>query len=122
MMYTLVKDMDEVRVITILVEVIQFSNYEEVFTKIKNAISEFNAFIVLDLAKVKFMDSLSLGMLVPLLLYTRRLGGDMIIVVEDKKIMDLFRMLRLDKILRISDTVEEAAKYFTQEEVRDVSD
>jgi anti-anti-sigma factor len=117
MIYTMTKDQGEVRVITILVEVIQFSNYEDVFTKVKNAISDFNCLIVLDLSKVKFIDSISLGMLVPLLLYTRRLGGDMMIVVKDEKMKELFRMLQLNKILTLCESPEEAVGKF-REEVR----
>jgi anti-anti-sigma factor len=115
MIYTLIKDHDEVRVITILVEVIQFNNYEDVLTKVKGAISDFNCMIVLDLSKVKFMDSISLGMLVPLLLYTRRLGGDMVTVVKDEKLRQMFNMLQLGKILTVCETVEEGIGRFNEE-------
>lgn len=119
MLYTLVKDHDEIRVITILVDVIQFSNYEEVFGKVKNAISDFNNIVVLDLSRVKFMDSISLGMLVPLLLYARRLGGDMAIVAKDERLKELFRILQLDKILSIFGGVEEAVDKMREEEPAD---
>ncbi len=122
MIYTMIKDIDEVRVITVLVEVIQFSNYEDVFAKIKNAISDFNAFIVLDLSKVQFMDSLSLGMLVPLLLYTKRLGGDMMIAAKDERLRNLFTMLQLDKILTVCATVEEAVSRMSEEVFGDGAD
>ena len=110
MMYIKVKDVDGIRVLIVLVEVIQFSNYEEVFNKIKSTISDLSSLIVLDLTRVKFMDSLSLGMLVPLLLYTRRLGGDLALVATDPKVKELFRILRLDRIMKIQDSVEEAIK------------
>ncbi|MFA6451045.1 MAG: STAS domain-containing protein [bacterium] len=122
MIYTLIKDHGEVRIVTILIEIIQFSNYEDVFTKVKAAISDFNCMIVLDLSKVKFMDSISLGMLVPLLLYTRRLGGDMVLVVKDEKLKQMFNVLQLGKILRISDTVEEAVGRFEEEARNDGGD
>jgi len=108
MMYTRVKDEGDIRIISVLVEVVQFGNYEEVFNKIKSSISDMNSVIVLDLSRVKFMDSLSLGMLVPLLLYTRRLGGELALVAPDKKIKELFRLLRLDRILNIHDGLDEA--------------
>jgi anti-anti-sigma factor len=114
MIYTLIKDYDDVRIITILVEVIQFSNYEEVFAKVKAMISDINTEIVLDLSKVKFMDSISLGMLVSLLLYTRRLGGDLAIVVEDEKLREMFRILQLNKILTMCRTTDEAVGKFRE--------
>ncbi len=119
MLYTLVKDYDEVRVIAILVDVIQFSNYEDVFGKVKNAISDFNNIVVLDLSRVKFMDSISLGMLVPLLLYTRRLGGDMAIVAKDERLRELFEILQLSKILSIFGSVEDAVNKMREEELTD---
>lgn len=122
MMYTLVKDLDEIRVITVLVEVVQFSNYEDVFARIKSAISDFTNLIVLDLSRVKFMDSLSLGMLVPLLLYTRRLGGDMAIATGNEKIVELFNILQLDKVLRIFNNVGEAAAFLRREGPTDGDD
>ena len=116
MIYTAVKDIEEIRVITVLVDVIQFTNYEEVFNKVKTSINEMNCFIVLDLSKVKFMDSLSLGMLVPLLLYARRLGGDLAVMAPDPKIRELFRVLRLDQVMDTCETREEAVEYLRKEE------
>jgi len=114
MLYTLVRDMDGVRVVAVLVEVVQFSNYEEVFAKVRSAISDFTNMIVLDLTMVRFMDSLSLGMLVPLLLYTRRLGGDMVVVARNEKVVELFSVLRLDRVLRVFDTVEQATAFLRE--------
>jgi anti-anti-sigma factor len=121
-MYTIVKDFDEVRVVTVLVEVIQSSNYEDVFAKVKAAVSDFNNLIVLDLSRVKFMDSISLGMLAPLLLYARRLGGDMVITAKDERICELFRVLQLGKVLSICGSVEEAIQKFRREVPTDGGD
>jgi len=118
MLYTLVKDKDEIRIITVLVEVIQYSNHEEVFTKIKAAISDMNSMIVLDLTMVKFMDSLAMGMLIPLLLYTRRLDGDMAVVTQDAKITELFRVLQLDKVMKVLGEVDDAVEYLRKMEAR----
>ena len=122
MIYTSVKDIDYIRVITVLVDVVQFGNYEDVFNKIKASISDSDNLIILDLSRVKFMDSLSLGMLVPLLLYTRRLGGEMAIVAPDPKIKGLFKLLRLDRIMNIHDSVDEARTILEEGEPADVDD
>ncbi len=119
MIYVRVQDREGFRIITILVDVVQFSNYEEVFNKIKGSISDMNSLIVLDLSKVKFMDSLSLGMLVPLLLYTRRLGGDMTLVAPDEKVKELFRVLRLDRIMKLYDTIDAAIENMSKEGAED---
>lgn len=115
MIYIKVRDKEEFRVITVLVDVIQFSNYEDVFHKIKGSISDVNNLIVLDLSKVKFMDSLSLGMLVPLQLYTQRLGGDLALVAPDPKIKELFRVLRLDRVMKLYDSVDKAIESMNEE-------
>ena len=122
MLYTIVKDFDEVRVVTVLVEVIQISNYEDVFAKVKAAVSDFNNLIVLDLSRVKFMDSISLGMLAPLLLYARRLGGDMVITAKDERMCELFHVLQLGKVLSICGSVEEAIQKLRQEVPTDGGD
>lgn len=112
MIYTLVTDHDEVRVVRFLTDVIQFNNYEAVFNKVKGAISDDYNLIVLDMELVKFMDSLSLGMLVPLLLYAKRLGGALKIARPNDTIKKLFKLLQIDKIVEIFDTVEEAIGSF----------
>ncbi len=110
MIYTTVKDYRGIRIVTILVEYIQFNNYEDVFDKIRASISDEYNRIVIDFTKVKFLDSLSLGMLVPILLFTRRMGGDVILVIRDEKMKSLFGLMRLDSVIQIMETVEEAAE------------
>lgn len=112
MIYTTVNDYDDVRVVRLLVEEIMFNNYEEILGKVKSTISDEYNMIVLDMEKVSFMDSLSLGMLVPLLLYTKRLGGAMKIARPNASIRKLFSILQIDKILDVYDTVEEAVESF----------
>lgn len=111
MMHTLVKDIGPIRIITVLTDIIQFHNYEEVFSKIRGSISDMNCIIVLDMGRVKFMDSLSLGMLVPVQLLARRMEGEVAYVVSDPKIMELLNQLRLNEILEIFSTIEEALAY-----------
>ena len=118
MIYTAVTDKDDVRIIRLLVDNIMFHNYEQIFNKIKGSISDDISFIVLDMEKVAFMDSLSIGMLVPLLLYARRLDGDLVVVNAQDNIRKLFEILRLDKIIRLYGNVDEAvASFGTVEEI-----
>ncbi|HPN95565.1 MAG: STAS domain protein [bacterium ADurb.Bin236] len=122
MIYTLVKDIEQTRVVTVLVEVIQFTNYEETFAKVRSSFSDYNCNICLDLSRVKFMDSLALGMLAPLLLFARRLGGDMVVVIKDPKINELFGALHLNKVIKVFNSVESAVAWFREREEADVSD
>lgn len=101
MIYTTVKEKQCIRIVKLLSDSIMFDNYEEIFNKIKQNITEDYNFIILDMERVTFMDSLSLGMLVPLLLYTRRMGGNMAVINLDENIRNLFRMLNLDSIIRV---------------------
>ena len=112
MIYTSIDDYDDVRVVKLLVDEIMFNNYEEILGKVKSAISDEYNMIVLDMEKVSFMDSLSLGMLVPLLLYTKRLGGAMKIARPNDTIKKLFGILQIDKILEVYDSVDGAVESF----------
>ncbi len=106
--YTTVTDRRGVRIIKLLADQIMFHNYDQVFKKVKNAISEDDNLIVLDMEKVTFMDSISMGMMVPLLLYTRRVGGELVVTGLCDDIKALFAMLRLDNIIQIKSSVAEA--------------
>lgn len=111
----MVVDKNDVRIIRLLIDSVVFSNYDQVFKSIKNAISDDDSRIVLDMEKVEFMDSLSIGMLVPLLLYARRMGGDLVVTQLNGHIRELFSVLRLDRILQVYETVEEAVAGFEEE-------
>ena len=115
MIYTTVKEKQNIRIVKLLADTIMFDNYEEIFNKIKQNITEDYNFIVLDMGRVTFMDSLSLGMLVPLLLYTRRMGGNMAVVNLDENIRKLFRMLNLDRIIQVFGGEDEAVAALLKE-------
>ena len=110
MLYTDIKEHHNIRIIRILVDKIMFDNYEDVFNKIKIAVSDEHSQIVLDLGRVTFMDSLSIGMLVPLQLYTRRFGGDLVVAALADDIARLFDILNLDKIIAMYDDTDQAVR------------
>lgn len=114
MIYTVIKDTNGIRVVQVLVEDIMFDNYEEVFNRIRQAVNDDDNRILLDMARVRFIDSISLGMLVPLQLYAKRMLGGMAVMNLQPKIRDLFKAMSLDKIIRVYDNVEEAARDMTQ--------
>jgi anti-anti-sigma factor len=114
MIYTVIKDVNGIRVVQVLVENILFDNYEQVFNKIRQAVNDDDNLIVLDMARVRFIDSISLGMLVPLQLYARRMRGDMGVMALQPKIRELFKALSLDKIIKVYDNVNEAAQAMSE--------
>lgn len=115
MIYTTVKESGNVRIIKLLVDSIMFNNYDTVFDRIKISISDDYCDIVLDMERVAFMDSLSIGMLVPLLLYAKRMGGGLAVANLQPEIRKLFEILRLDKIIPVYDDVKSAAAGFDWE-------
>ena len=64
--------------------------------------------LVVDLTKVGFMDSTGLGVLVGALKKVRTLGGDLRLVIDQEKILKVFRITGLTKVFPIHDTVDEA--------------
>lgn len=66
--------------------------------------------IVLDLAGLKFINSMGLGVLIASLTSMRKRGGDMCLAGLNKKVKGVFVMTKLVKIVRIYDTVERALK------------
>jgi anti-sigma B factor antagonist len=66
--------------------------------------------VVLDLADVTFVDSTTLGIL---LRYNARfgsLGGDLVIVTDDRRVLRTFEITGLDKMFRIQDRLAEAVE------------
>ena len=66
--------------------------------------------VVLDLADVTFVDSTTLSIL---LRYNARfgsLGGDIVIVTDDRRVLRTFEITGLDKMFRIQDRLAEAVE------------
>ena len=64
--------------------------------------------IVVDLREVTFLDSTGLGVLVGALKRCRDVGGDLRLVVEAPRILQLFTITGLDGTFRISPSLEGA--------------
>lgn len=64
--------------------------------------------IVVDLSQVSFMDSTGLGVLVGALKKVRTLGGDLSLVINEEKILKVFRITALTQVFSIHPTLEEA--------------
>ena len=64
--------------------------------------------LVVDLTKVGFMDSTGLGVLVGALKKVRTLGGDLRLVIDQEKILKVFRITALTQVFTIHSSIDEA--------------
>ncbi|NTW38865.1 MAG: STAS domain-containing protein [Cellulomonadaceae bacterium] len=64
--------------------------------------------LVVDLSAVSFMDSTGLGVLVGALKKVRTLGGDLALVINEEKILKVFRITALTQVFSIHSTLDEA--------------
>jgi anti-sigma B factor antagonist len=64
--------------------------------------------IVLDMSHVSYIDSAGLGSLVALLKDARNQGKSIVLASLKPNVKRIFEMTRLDRVFKISDTLEEA--------------
>jgi len=64
--------------------------------------------VILDLTGVDFIDSVGLGVVVGALKRTRGRGGDLRVVAPQERVRSLFVLTRLDEIIVVADTIEDA--------------
>jgi anti-sigma B factor antagonist len=76
--------------------------------KVRELVNHGHTHLVIDLARVKHMNSCGLGALVCALTTVRRAGGDLHLAVVGSAVHDLLRITQLDGIFRIYPTVDEA--------------
>ncbi|MCV2394906.1 STAS domain-containing protein [Actinotalea sp. M2MS4P-6] len=76
--------------------------------EISNLVDAEHTTIVVDLTQVSFMDSTGLGVLVGALKKVRTLGGDLSLVINEEKILKVFRITALTQVFSIHPTLEEA--------------
>ena len=64
--------------------------------------------LVVDLADVSFMDSTGLGVLVGALKRVRTTGGDLRLVIDQEKVLKVFRITALTQVFEIHASLDEA--------------
>lgn len=67
--------------------------------------------LILDISKLSFMDSSSLGAMVAVL---KQIGGTgkMVILGASGAVLELFKLTRMDRIFTLTDDLETAKQYF----------
>jgi anti-sigma B factor antagonist len=100
-----------VSLIQLPVENLDASNTRELKGQV-SPLLETETRLVFDLAKVKFIDSSGLGVLLSCLRQVNAKGGDVKICCLAKQVRVIFELVRLHRIFEIFDTRQEAANAF----------
>lgn len=85
---------------------------EEFREKLHEFIEQDKKEIIVDLGKVKFINSSGLGILIAGLTTMKNAGGELVICQADKKIESLLMVTQLIKVFNHFRTLDEAAEYF----------
>ena len=84
----------------------------EIKSKIRSLIGEGKAKLVVDLAKVKYMDSSGLGVLVSGLKAARKESGDLKLSTLQSEVQNIFELTQLNKVFEIFENQADAIKSF----------
>ena len=88
---------------------------EEFRETLHNLIEQDKKEVIVDLGKVKFMNSSGLGILIGGYTTMKNAGGEMVIAQADKKIESLLMVTQLVKVFNHFRTLDEAADYFHEQ-------
>ncbi len=101
----------DVTVVTVLTEVLDASNTEE-FKVAAAPILEGTTKVVFEISQIKFMDSSGCGVLLSHLRQLKSSNGNLKLCRVQEPVRTLFELVRIDRIIEIFDTKEEAVKSF----------
>ncbi|MBI3006089.1 MAG: STAS domain-containing protein [Ignavibacteriales bacterium] len=80
--------------------------------KVHGLLGENMKYVVIDLGRVKVINSMGLGTLVASLVSLRQKGGDLCLARLNEKVEAVIAIMHLVKVFRIYETVERAVKSF----------
>jgi anti-sigma B factor antagonist len=100
---------DGILVVSVLAARLAADNSQAFKEALERHIDQGNRRVILDLAPVRFIDSSGLGAIVEVL---RRLSGqgELAICCAEEGVHNLFKLTRMDKVLRIFETETEAVQ------------
>lgn len=107
------KQILESDIVLITVEITEAGlNYSEQFKAFLNENSnQDNPKLIIDLAKVEYMDSSFIGALVAGLKHVLSHNGEMALANIQKDVNALFELTRLDKVFKITNSINEAVNH-----------
>lgn len=102
-----IKNTDDLALLKIVESRLDAANAPELRSKVNELIETGAQRIVLDISDVEFMDSSSLGAMVSILKMVGS-SGDLVVAGAHGIVADLFKLTRMDRVFRMTDTVESA--------------
>jgi len=106
------KKMDSILVLSLEGEVMGGADTKPLQDRIYAAIREGSPFVVLDMKQVDWINSSGLGTLMACLTTLRGSGGDLRLANASDRVRRPIEITRLDKVLQMFASVDEAAKNF----------
>lgn len=110
-MHIAVERIGDVAVAFMPVEELDAANAEE-FKRDVAPVLEANARVVLDLSRLRFVDSSGLGAFISCLRKLNARGGDLKLSGMSKPVRAVFELVRMHRIFEVYPTKEEAARSF----------
>jgi len=110
-MEIVVKLVKDVAVATILVEDLDASNVGD-FRRDIAPVLEAHPRLVLDLSRLRFVDSSGLGAFISCLRKLNAAGGDLKLCCMSKPVRGVFELVRMHRVFDILDTSEDAVRAF----------
>jgi anti-sigma B factor antagonist len=75
-------------------------------SRLDNLVEEKIREVVIDFREVPFIDSSGVGEVLRLFKRMREIGGDIVLINPNQKLLDLFSMYRFDQFMKIRNEVE----------------
>ncbi len=110
-----IESKDKVRIITVLDEKVTHDNAPSLKEKLFLEIADGNNQLILDLHRVKDMDSSGLGALLFGKRQANNSGGDLVLVGASENVQTIIRIAQLSRVFEIFPTLEEAIQFFKEQ-------
>jgi anti-sigma B factor antagonist len=106
------KVVGDVAILTLKGRIIGSSDTEQLHDEVQCLLKENVKKIVVDLNEVEWMGSLGVGCLMHDLISARNAGGDLRLARLTEKVKSLFKITKLETVVLIYDSVEQAVRSF----------
>ncbi len=111
--YSLDKSKD-VAVLTMSGRLVDKVEAIEISVEVEEELGEGTNRFIIDLAKLEYMNSTGLNILINLMNKTRNEGGEAVVSGAQPRIMSLFEVTKLNSVFTIKNSREEAESYFSE--------
>ena len=105
------EEIGDITVVAVLTEVLDAGNTDELKAGFASILNESNK-VVIEMSRVKFIDSSGCGTLLFCQKQLSKLGGDLKLCGVQETVRTVFELVRMDRVIDIFDSKEEAVKAF----------